>query len=88
MGIRRYPPLTPSDVRAILLKLGFKMKRQEGSHSHYERLPDEVVNQRRIVTVDTAHPQFNRRLKKSMIEQSGFTRREFYSSTKRTAKKI
>ena len=34
MGIRRYPPLTPSDVRSILLKLGFKMKRQEGSHAH------------------------------------------------------
>ena len=88
MGIRRYPPLTPSDVRSILLKLGFKMKRQEGSHAHYERLPDEVVKQRRIVTVDTAHAQFSRRLIKSMIEQSGFTRREFYAATKRTAKKI
>lgn len=87
MGRHKYPPLTPSEVITILEALGFTVKRQTGSHAHYERAPDE--NQvRRVVTVDTSVHEFWDELIKSMIRQSGFTREEFYGATKKTAKKI
>ena len=88
MGFRLYPSLTPSEVVSILLNLGFELKRQQGSHAHYERQPDETLGERKIVTVDMSHPEFTRRLLKSMIRQSGFDRKDFYGATKRTAKKI
>jgi predicted RNA binding protein YcfA (HicA-like mRNA interferase family) len=88
MGARAYPPLTPSEVVGILNALQFKFKRQAGSHAHYERLPDEELDERKIVTVDMTHSQFSVRMIKSMISQSGFKRHEFYKATKGTAKKI
>ena len=88
MGARAYPPLTPSEVVAILKGLGFKLKRQTGSHAHYERLPDDELNERKIVTVDMSHSQFSVRMIKNMVGQSGFKRREFYAAAKGTAKKM
>lgn len=88
MGARAYPPLTPSEVVGILKELGFKLKRRTGSHAHYERLPDEELAERKIVTVDMSHSQFSVRMIKSMVGQSGFNRRDFYTATKGTAKKI
>ena len=68
-------------------ELKFKPKRQTGSHAHYERLPDEKLDERKIVTVDMSHSQFSVRVMKNMISQSEFKRHEFYAATKGTAKK-
>jgi predicted RNA binding protein YcfA (HicA-like mRNA interferase family) len=85
MGIRRYPPLTPQEVIAILIALGFHFKRQIGSHAHYERVDSAS---RHIVTVDTSVRDFAKDLIKSMIAQSGEDRKMFYRATRKTAKKI
>ena len=87
MGKRRYPPLTPSEVVAVLKSLGFAFKRQDGSHAHYERAADKE-RRRALVTVDASVDEFWEELMKSMIRQSGFSREEFYGATKGTAKKI
>jgi predicted RNA binding protein YcfA (HicA-like mRNA interferase family) len=84
MGKRRYPPLTPSEVCAILTEWSFKRKNQEGSHRQYEGV---IKGQRKIVTVDMAEDDFDDFLVKSMISQSGLTREQFYGATKKTAKK-
>jgi predicted RNA binding protein YcfA (HicA-like mRNA interferase family) len=86
MGKRRYPPLTPQEVTAILGKLGFTFKRKQGSHEQYER-PADVDRPRSIVTVDVKLAEFDDYLLKSMIEQSNHSREEFYGATKRTARK-
>jgi predicted RNA binding protein YcfA (HicA-like mRNA interferase family) len=87
MGKHKYPPLTPGEVVAILVKLGFTLKRTHGDHAHYERLPSESDPRRRIVTVDMGAKDFGDTLMKSMIGQSGLERNEFYGATKRTALK-
>jgi predicted RNA binding protein YcfA (HicA-like mRNA interferase family) len=87
MGRRRHPPLTPSEVVAILAELNFSEKRQEGSHKHFE-CPAEGERPRSIVTVDMSESSFDEYLIKSMIRQSNRTREEFYGATERTAKKI
>ncbi|MGO4885024.1 MAG: type II toxin-antitoxin system HicA family toxin [Bryobacteraceae bacterium] len=86
MGKRRYPPLTPSEVIAILASLGFSKVRQDGSHAHYEH---EATSEhpRSIVTVDMAYPEFGDDLIKSMIRQPNRSRDVFYGATKRTARK-
>lgn len=86
MGKRKYPPLTPSEVAAILTKLGFTKVREEGSHAHYECLASDK-RRRSVVTVDTGYPEFDDALLKSMIRQSNRTREEFYGATKKTARK-
>jgi predicted RNA binding protein YcfA (HicA-like mRNA interferase family) len=86
MGQRRFPPLTPDEVQAILRARGFEKKRQDGSHAQWERLPDGRRT-RSIVTVDVSRSEFCEDLMKSMIRQSNLTREEFYSATKRTARK-
>lgn len=86
MSKRRYPPLTPSEVTAILGKLGFTFKRKQGSHEQYER-PADADRPRSVVTVDVKLTEFDDYLLKSMIEQSNHTRDEFYGATKRTARK-
>ena len=84
---RRYPPLTPSEVVAIVEALGFTLKRQTGSHRHYERAAD-AQRPRSIVTVDMSVSDFWGELIKSMIRQSNFSREEFYGATAKTRKKI
>lgn len=86
MGQKKYPPLTPSEVTAILSTLGFVFKNKEGSHSQYERCADGK-RLRAVVSVDTAEREFDDFLIKSMIGQSKFTRDQFYGATKRTAKR-
>jgi predicted RNA binding protein YcfA (HicA-like mRNA interferase family) len=87
MGRRKYPTLTPAEVKAILVRWSFAEKNREGSHVQYEHLPDDKDDQRRIVTVDTGEKEFDDFLIKSMIRQSGLTREEFYGATKRTARR-
>lgn len=86
MGKRSTPPLTPVEVIAILLSLGFVFKSQEGSHRHFEYSADALYK-RSIVTVDMACKEFDDYLMKSMIRQSNRTREQFYGATKRSARK-
>jgi|SRR5208283_3751929 len=86
MGQRRFPLLTPDEVVAVLRARGFDKKRQDGSHAQWERAADGR-RLRSIVTVDVSKAEFREELMKSMIRQSNLTREEFYSATKRTAKK-
>ncbi|MBI3762322.1 MAG: type II toxin-antitoxin system HicA family toxin [Chloroflexi bacterium] len=67
---RRYPTLTPKEVIAILLARGFKRARTVGSH---ERYSGTIRDQARAVTVDLHDDDFDEKLIKRMIEQSGLT---------------
>ena len=82
---KKYPPLTPSDLVAILKAWGFKYDRSKGDHDQYEGY---IKGKRRLVSVDMGQKDFDDFLVKSMVEQSGLTRVQFYCSTKSTAKKI
>jgi predicted RNA binding protein YcfA (HicA-like mRNA interferase family) len=86
MGHRRYPPLTPSEVAAILKALRFNVVRQAGSHAQYE-CPRNDQYPRSIVTVDTAYREFDDQMMQNMIRQSNRSREAFYGATKRTARK-
>lgn len=86
MGKRKYPPLKNREVIGILTALGFTPVRQESSHAQYERVAD-ANHPRALVTVDN-YPDFEERMIKSLISQSGFSREDFYGATKATAKKI
>lgn len=85
MSPRHLPTLTASEVRQILSARGFVYKRSKGSHEIYEGM---INGQRRVVTVDENEAPFEPFILRSMIEQSGLTRDDFYASTKKTAKKI
>lgn len=82
---KRYPPLTPTEVIAILLARGFDLDRTRGSHSYYA---GRIRGRLRHVTVDTHYAEFSMERIQDMIAQSGLTRDEFYGSTRDTARKI
>lgn len=82
---KQYPPLTPSQVVAILHACGFAKDRVCGSHHQYVGIVDGI---HRTVTVDMAYKEFYCDIMKSMIRQSGLNRIEFYCATKETARKI
>jgi predicted RNA binding protein YcfA (HicA-like mRNA interferase family) len=82
---RRYPPLTPDDVIAILLARGFSHDHTTGSHAVYQGM---IKGKRRSVTVDLKYREFGVRRLKDMMAQAGLSRKEFYGSTKATAKKL
>jgi predicted RNA binding protein YcfA (HicA-like mRNA interferase family) len=80
---RKLPALKPAEVCRNLEGLGFKFKRQVGTHAHYERLADNKM-QRKVVTVDMGRKGgFSKDLMKSMIRQSGFSPEEFCSGMAR-----
>jgi len=85
MSGRRYPPLTPDEVRDLLRAKGFSLDRTRSSHEQWRAI---INNEPRVVTVDSHYKTFDQSLIKRMISQSGLAREEFYSATKRTAKKI
>ncbi len=70
---------------AIFLALGFRLIRV-GRHPCYERDSD-ATRSRKVVPVDD-YDEFEEKLIKSLISQSGFSREEFYGATKATAKKL
>jgi len=76
----RYPPLDRKQMERILKNLGFHLKGQKGtSHAQWEGY---TKGQRRIVTVDhlkSKKEKYGPRLLGNMIQQSGLTRKEFYS---------
>ena len=82
---RKYPPLTPDEVKAILKAWRFTHIRTESSHESWEGTVNRLT---RNVQVDTKYPQFSIERIKVMISQSGLTRDQFYRATKTTAKKI
>ena len=74
-----YPLLDYDQVISILKSLEFSIKRQVGSHEQWEGY---TKKQRRIVTVDylkSKKEKYSHALTKKMIEQSGLTKKEFYS---------
>jgi predicted RNA binding protein YcfA (HicA-like mRNA interferase family) len=82
---RKYPPLTPDEVVAILLARGFVLHRTSGSHAHYR---GTIKGSKCLVTVDVHYEDFDVERIKDMIQQANLSHEEFYGSTKRTAKKI
>jgi predicted RNA binding protein YcfA (HicA-like mRNA interferase family) len=86
MGQRKHPPLTLSEVIAILRGLGFAEARREGSHAQYE-CRESKHYPRSIVTVDMGYRDFDESRIKTMIRQSNRTREQFYGATKGTARK-
>lgn len=83
---KRYPPLTPSEVKTIAANLKFRLKRTEGSHAQWECEADGT-HPRSVISIDEGEREFDDYLIKSMIRQSNRTREEFYGATKRTAKR-
>lgn len=86
MGRRAYLPLTPSEVIDILLALGFKKRGQTGSHAQYFR-PSDGKRKASLVSVDVHYKEFDDKLMHSMVDQSEFSRKEFYGATKHTARR-
>ena len=58
MGKRKYPPLTPAEVKSILVALGFRHDRTQGAHAHYVR---EAIGgfPRTGVTVGECYSEFD-----------------------------
>jgi predicted RNA binding protein YcfA (HicA-like mRNA interferase family) len=86
MGKRKYPPLKHREIVQIVAALGFTLARQESTHAQYER-PADGTRKRAVVTVDN-YDDFEEKMIKNLISQSGFTREEFYGATFKTDKKI
>jgi predicted RNA binding protein YcfA (HicA-like mRNA interferase family) len=86
MGKRAYPPLTPAEVIAILTALGFKKRGQTGSHAQYLR-PGDAARKTALVSVDVHYKEFDAGLMHLMVQQSKFSRKEFYGATKYTARR-
>jgi predicted RNA binding protein YcfA (HicA-like mRNA interferase family) len=82
---KKYPPLTFNEVIDILKTRGFILDRIKGSHHQYIKT---TSGKKLVVTVDKSESPFDVFLIKSMIQQSGSKRKEFYCSTKSTAKKL
>lgn len=70
------PPLTCKDVKNILTHLGFSPRPQKGT-SHEQWVKDEN-GKRYKVTVDCPKAPFSQTLIKSMAEQAGLKKKDFY----------
>jgi hypothetical protein len=77
----KLPLLKPREVQTTLRALDFKYKRTDGSHETWERLPDAILSERKVVQVDIGKRQFDKFLMKMMIRQSGFRPHEFCTGT-------
>lgn len=77
---RVFPPLDRIQVEAVLHRAGFALKSHKPtSHAKWEGY---VRNRRRVVTVDylsSRKEKYSPYLLRSMIEQSGLTKDEFYA---------
>lgn len=78
MSKKSYPLLTCKEVKTILKNLGFTERTQKGSHNHW--VHDNIEGQFRKVTVDCPKAPFGAFLIKSMIRQSGVTKKAFYAA--------
>jgi predicted RNA binding protein YcfA (HicA-like mRNA interferase family) len=79
-----FPPLDREQVEDILKNSGFILKRREASHAQWEGC---TGGKRRIVTVDhlggKRKEKYGRELLGKMIQQSGLSKKEFYSHLKK-----
>ncbi len=83
---KKFPPLSPQEVIRILRAWGFELARK-GASDH-QQWAGFKGNKQRLVTVDMGVDEFDDWVLKSMIEQSGLSREEFYCATKESARKI
>jgi predicted RNA binding protein YcfA (HicA-like mRNA interferase family) len=72
-----YPPLTCSEFKDILLKLGFQ-KRKSRSGSSHEQWVATIDDCFRKVTVDCPKAPFSPDLISSMARQAGTTKKRIY----------
>ncbi|MGZ5052335.1 MAG: type II toxin-antitoxin system HicA family toxin [Methylobacter sp.] len=70
-----YPPITCKELKAILAYLGFSFDTQKGSHEHWILIKDK---RKYKVTVDCPKAPFSQTLIKSMAEQAGVKKKDFY----------
>mgnify|MGYP001419128834 CR=1 FL=1 len=87
MGQRKYPPLSTDQVIRILIALGFVeiKKRGKGDHRFFIL---ERNGQTYIPQVDNGCPEYSDDILKLLIDETGFTRKQFYGATRSSAKKI
>lgn len=79
MGKKKYSPLDREQVESILRNLDFSVKNTKGSHSQWEGY---AKGKRRVVTVDhlkSKKEKYGPDLLGKMIQQSGLSKKEFYS---------
>ena len=74
-----YPPITCKELKAILTYLGFAFNTQKGSHEHWVLIKN---NKKYKVTVDCPKAPFSQTLIKSMAEQAGAKKKDFYQILK------
>jgi predicted RNA binding protein YcfA (HicA-like mRNA interferase family) len=71
-----FPPLTCKDVKAILAYLGFVARPRKGtSHELWVKVENGRLYK---VTVDCPKAPFSQTLIKSMAEQAGVKKKDFY----------
>lgn len=69
----KFPPLKPRDVVKILVKAGFVLHHQRGSHAYYHK---EGIG---YVCVPMHAKEIKKGTLHSIIKQSGMSKDEFYS---------
>jgi predicted RNA binding protein YcfA (HicA-like mRNA interferase family) len=74
-----YPPITCKELKAILAYLGFTFDTQKGSHEQWVLIKDKRKHK---VTVDCPKAPFSQTLIKSMAEQAGVKKKDFYQILK------
>ena len=70
-----YPPITCNELKAILAYMGFVFDTQKGSHEQWVLIKDK---RKYKVTVDCPKAPFSQTLIKSMAEQAGVKKKDFY----------
>ena len=85
MGNRKYPPLTPKEIEAILIARGFNLHHKNGDHKYYTRI---VKGKKRVAQIDMGNSIYTDQFIKLILRQCGMTREEFYCSIKSTSRKI
>ena len=70
-----YPPITCKELKAILAYMGFAFDTQKGSHEQWVLIKDK---RKYKVTVDCPKAPFSQTLIKSMAEQAGVRKKDFY----------
>ncbi|MGZ8222804.1 MAG: type II toxin-antitoxin system HicA family toxin [Methylobacter sp.] len=70
-----YPPITCKELKAILAYMGFVFDTQKGSHEQWVLIKGK---RKYKVTVDCPKAPFSQTLIKSMAEQAGAKKKDFY----------
>jgi predicted RNA binding protein YcfA (HicA-like mRNA interferase family) len=79
---KKYPTLKPNEIIQCLKALGFVYTKSQGDHDYYEK-------GERIVQVDMGEKGgFATPGMQIIINNTGYSREQFYGATKKTAKKI